>query len=88
MFGKKTRCPSCGALKRHKKVIPEPVSFEQKEMQKKIEELSPLGGGGRQRYVCKECSHVFSEGLAREWEIIALKLGDLRAIHDYNKVRG
>ncbi len=99
--GFRTRCPACGVMALHPK--DRAGEAEQRETYALLESsglLNSLDEAGSSlgskmskpgyvnaRFKCKSCAHRFSRDMAIEWLTIRNKLGEERALVEYEKFK-
>ena len=83
------RCPFCGSKKSEKLDGASPEANDIMDLlQSKINAASPelARYNKHTRFQCGSCGHNFNETVAIEWQRIADKFGDKRAINEYKKL--
>ena len=85
MFGKlfssdkKKRCPKCGA-KSSEKFQEKDTDGDLQDLYKAVNAGSRYSDFGGEQFRCNICKHEFGPKLSDEWERIAKKLGEQRAL--------
>lgn len=92
IFSKKIRCPKCGYVADHPKVIKNESDKNVDDMMATILNSMPKSSISRKvgedtidngNYCCDKCSEVFSKYLSETWKKIADRHGEKLAIEEY-----
>jgi len=88
----KLRCPSCGFLSNHSKIVKTEADKKIDEIMMSIlpkESLMHKVGediANNDLYQCKKCSEDFTKKLSETWKAIANKHGEKIALDEYKKI--